>query len=144
MPYQVEFDSTNQILRACFKGRVTDEELKAFYQHATEIASHINPRAGITDFSAVTSFEVSPNTIRGLAKLPPALPDPAKPRVIVAPIPHVFGMASMFGIEGQETRPNHHVVRTMREACAILGVQEPHFEAIQTDQLRARSVVGSD
>jgi hypothetical protein len=124
VPYQVEFDSTNQILRARFEGRVTDEELKAYYQRAREIVAQINPRAGITDFSAVTSFEVSPDTIRGLANLPPAMPDPAKPRFIVAPTPYVFGMARMFEIEGKETRPNNHVVRTMREVCAVLGVPE--------------------
>ena len=133
MPYQFEFDSTNQIFRARFEGRVTDEELKAYYQRGTEIVAQINPRAGIADFSAVTSFEVSTETVRGLAKLPPVMPGPAKPRFIVAPAPHLFGLARMFLIEGQETRPNNHVVRTMREACTILGVPEPQFEVIQIE-----------
>jgi hypothetical protein len=59
MPYQVEFDSTNQILRARFEGRVTDEELKAYYQRATEIVALINPRAGIANLAFVTGVHVT-------------------------------------------------------------------------------------
>jgi hypothetical protein len=42
-------------------------------------------------------------------------------------------MARMFELQGQETRPNLHVVRTEKEAWAILGVSKPKFEAVQID-----------
>jgi hypothetical protein len=76
---------------------------------STRFAGHpvakTRPRAGITDFASVTSLEVSPETIRDLASLPLAMPDPVQPRVIVAPAPDVFGLARMFQLEGEQTRP---------------------------------------
>ena len=133
MAYRFEFDSKNRILRGRFEGQVTDEELKRFYRVAGQLVAKILPRAGITDFESVTSFEVSPETIRDLASLPPAMPDPGQPRVIVAPAPDIFGLARMFQLEGEETRPTLHVVHKLREACAILGVQHPKFKPIRPE-----------
>jgi hypothetical protein len=42
-------------------------------------------------------------------------------------------MARMFELQGQETRPNLHVIRTEKEAWAILGVSKPKFEPVQID-----------
>ena len=128
MAYSFEFDSRNQILRGRFENRVTDKELKAYYQVATQHAARINPQAGITDFSAVTDFDVSHETIRKLAALPPVMPGPCEPRFIVAPMPAIYGMARMFQFEGEATRPNLHVVHTMREVSAILGVQTQRMD----------------
>ena len=133
MPYHFDFDSTNQILRGRFEGRVINEELRNFYQIAGHLVAKICPRAGITDFASVTSLEVSPETIRDLASLPPAMPDPVQPRVIVAPTPDIFGLARMFQLEGEQTRPNLHVVRKLGEACAILGAHDLKFKPIRQD-----------
>jgi hypothetical protein len=132
MPYHFEFDSTNQILRCRFEGRVTDEALKEYYQVVADYDARTAPRAGILDMSAVTSFEVSPQTVRELAKSPPAMPDPSRPRFVVAASPQIFGMARMFELQGQATRPNLHVVRTQEEVWAVLGVRQPKFKPIQT------------
>jgi hypothetical protein len=128
MSYQFDFDSKNRILRCRLEGRVTDEILKEYYRVATEYAARIGPRAGITDFVAVTSFEVSPETIRELAGRAPVMPDPSRVLVVVAPSAYIFGMMRLFQLQGAHTRPNLHVVRTLREAWAVLGVQKPQFE----------------
>jgi hypothetical protein len=130
MPYYFEFDAKNQILRGRFEGALTDELLKQYYGVAGGFFEQTGARAGITDFSAVTSFEVSPQTIRDLASSPPAILDRELPRFIIAPSPPIFGMARMFELGGQDTRPNLHVVRTMKEVCVILGVTDPKFEPI--------------
>jgi hypothetical protein len=91
------------------------------------------PAREFWDMSAVTSLEVSPDTIRELANLPPALSDSSRPRCIIASSPKIFGMARMFELQGQHTRPNLHVVRTQKEAWAILGVSNPKFEPIETE-----------
>jgi hypothetical protein len=39
-------------------------------------------------------------------------------------------MMRMFQIEGEAMRPNIHVVRTEREAWAILSVEKPRFEPL--------------
>jgi len=132
MPYQFDFDSTNRILRCRLDGRVTDELLKEYYRVAAEYVAQIDPLSGITDFSAVTTFEASSETARELARSTPAMPDPTRVRVIVAPADHVFGLARVFQLVGEHTRPNLHVVRTLREAWAVLGVQAPQFERLPT------------
>ena len=130
MPYYFEFDPKNRILRGRFEGPLTDELLKEYYGVAGGYFERTGARAGITDLSAVNSFEVSPQTIRELASAPPAILDREFPRSIVAPSPPIFGMARMFELGGQDTRPNLHVVRTMKEVCVILGVTDPKFELL--------------
>ncbi len=105
MPYQFDFDSTNRILRGRLDGCITDQVLKEYYRAAARYAAETDPLGGVTDFSAVTAFEVSAETIRELARSMPAMPDPHRVRVIVAPLDLVFGMARLFQFEGQETRP---------------------------------------
>jgi hypothetical protein len=130
VPYYFEFDPLNRILRGRFEGRVTDELLKEYYGLAGEYFERTAPRAAITDMSAVTSFEVSPQLIRELASSPPAIRDQEFPRFIVAASPQIYGTARMFELAGQDTRPNLHVVHTMKEVCVILGVLDPKFEPI--------------
>jgi hypothetical protein len=127
VPYEFDFDPMNRILRCRFEGRVSDKALKEFFRLATEHAARIDPRGAVTGLSAVTSFEVSPQTIRELAKAAPALSNPDRPRCVVAPSPQVFGMVRMFEIAGEAARPNLHVVRTIEEAWAILDVESPQF-----------------
>jgi hypothetical protein len=131
MPYHFEFDSTHRILRCRLEGRVTDEELKEYYRDLEKYSVQQDPLGGILDMSAITAFDVSPDTIRELAKSPPAMPNPGRLRVLIATSPNVFGIARMFEMQGQETRPNLHVVRSEKEALAILGLTETKFEPIQ-------------
>ena len=130
MPYQIVYDPTNRILRARFEGCVTEDELKEVYRLGQAQVPRIDPHAGITDFSDVTTLAFSPETIYELATSTPIMPDPSRPVVFVAPTPHIFGMARMFEILGGETRPNLHVVRSLEEAYAVLDVREPQFEPI--------------
>ena len=130
MPYYFEFDPKNRILRGRFEGRITNELLKEYYGVAGGYFERTAARAGITDLSGVTSFEVSPQLIRELASGPPAILDQQFPRFIVASSPQIYGTARMFELAGQDTRPNLHVVHTMKEVCVILGVLDPRFEPI--------------
>lgn len=133
MPYHFEFDSTNRILRCRCEGQITDEDLKNYYRLLQRYDAQVAPLAGILDMSGVTTFGVSPQTIRELADLPPAMAEASRPRCIVATSPEIFGMARMFELHGESTRPNLHVVRTQNEALAILAVREPKFEPIKLE-----------
>jgi hypothetical protein len=128
MAYCFEFDSANKILQCRFTGRVSDEELKHFYEATAQYAGALGPHGAIVDFTGVESFDVTPLTVRVLAKAAPAVPDPHRPRIIVASSPHIFGMARMFEFEGESTRPSLHVVRRVEDAWTILGVERPHFD----------------
>jgi hypothetical protein len=138
MAFQFEFASTNRILRCRFSVQVTDEDLMAFYRMAMLLAESLDPLAGLTDFSSVTDFDASPTKIRELAAFPPIMPQPERFRAIVAPSDYVFGMVRIFAIEGAASSPNLHVVRSTREAWAILGIEEPEFKAI-SEAYKARN-----
>ena len=130
MPYQIVYDRTNRIIRVRFEGRVTDDELMDVYRLGQKLVGQLDPQAGITDFSDITTVAFTPETIYELAAAKPIMRDPNRLVVFVAPTPHVYGMARMFEILGEATRPNLHVVRTLEEAYKLLKVQEPQFEPI--------------
>lgn len=127
MPYQFDFDPTNQIARVRFEGHVTDDDFRNFYSDAAKYAALTKPRAGLVDFSGASSFDVKPATIQHLAASTPVITNPDLPRVIVAPSAITFGMMRMFEMLGDRTRPSFHVVSTEQEAWAVLGVREPRF-----------------
>lgn len=131
MGYRFELDSANRILRARFDGQVTDELFLEFYRVAVPaVVASTDYRSSIVDFTDVTSFELTPETLRALAWSPPADPKSARVRVIVAPTPSVFGLARMFAAYGEDTRPNLHIVRSLKEAFAVLGVTKCNFELL--------------
>ena len=130
MPYQIDFDSTNRILRARFEGRVTDDDLKSGYRFGQENVKRFDPLSGITDFSGLTTVAFSVQTMRDLARTKPIMPNPGRPVVFVAPSPDIFGMARLFALEGAEARPNLHVVRTMAEAYRVLNIRNPQFQPV--------------
>jgi hypothetical protein len=119
-----DFDPTHQILRSTFVGKVNDEDLLNHQRMAALLVEILDPRAAIIDFSRVDSFDATPAGLRRLAKLPPPMPKADRPRVIVAPQDYVLGLVRIFQIEGETTRPNLHVVRTVSEAWRIIGADE--------------------
>ena len=126
MAYQFDFDSTNRILRGRFAQEVNDEEVIDYYRTAAFLGGSLRPPAAITDLSSAT-VSVSAQTIEKLAKLPPAMPKPSRPRFIVAPSDHSYGLARMFQIAGQATRPNLHVTRSTEEMWDALGEAQQEF-----------------
>ena len=123
MGFVFDFDPTHQILRSTFSGRVTDEDLLNHQRVGLLLVTSLDPRFAIIDLSGADPFEVTSDGMRKLAKLPPAMPKVDRPRVVIAPSDYTFGMARIFEIEGEATRPNLHVVRSAKEAFAILGVE---------------------
>ena len=131
MGVRFEFDAENKILLGQFEGRLTDQSVVEIYQAIRKYSVATDARAGILDFSFVSEFAATSDAIRNLARQEPAMPDAVnRPRVVVAPATHLFGIARMFQIVGQHKRPSLTVVRTLDEAFAVLGVQSPRFEPL--------------
>jgi glycine cleavage system aminomethyltransferase T len=113
------------------EGRVTDELIMKYYGEVGKYVQRTNPRAGIFDMSNVTSWEVSNETVRSLARSLPAMVDSSLPRIIVAPAAHLFGTARMFQMLGEETRPELRVCRTLDETYKSLGISAPKYEPLE-------------
>ena len=73
MPYHIDFDSTNRILRARFEGPAADDDLKDVYRFGREHVTRLDRLSGITDFSGVTRVAFSARTIRELALSKPII-----------------------------------------------------------------------
>ncbi len=133
MSSRFDFDLANGILRCHLDGRVTDEILRDFFRAGAALAKRTKPAAGVIDLSGVTSFAVSAQTLRELSRVPPVLDDPGLRRVVIAPSPDTYGMMRMFELEGEDIRPDIHVVRTEGQAWAALGVENPRFEPLKIE-----------
>ena len=125
----LDFDAKNNILRGTLEGPMTGVMLLDLYAEGMRYAASHPPCRGILDFSRVTDFEVSSEAIRQVAAAPPAFPS-GYMRVLVIPQIFIFGLARMFQILGEKTRPELQVVRTMDEAFHLLGVEFPDFRPV--------------
>jgi hypothetical protein len=138
--YHFDFEPAHRLLRGRFEGSVDDEELAAFCKDAGEKIALSDPLCELTDFTDVVRFKATPEQIRWLARTGHTLPDPTRPRVIVAPDDLVFGTARMYELEGEGTRPHVYVVRTLKEALAIFGItEELHFQPVPAAQIEPQT-----
>jgi hypothetical protein len=80
--------------------------------------------SSITDFSEVTSFDVTAQGVNLLAANSPMVPD-GYLRVVVAPQDEAYGMSRMFEMVGSLTRNRVDIVRTMEEAYVLAGIKKP-------------------
>jgi hypothetical protein len=126
--FHFDFDSEHKILRSRFEGHINDDEIRRHYKLSEGYIERLVPLGGILDMSGVSGFDVTLLiTVRELAHAQPAFSDPRIPRVLIAPAPLVFGLARLFQLEGEDKRPNLHVVRSKEEALAILGIDNASF-----------------
>jgi hypothetical protein len=121
----LDFDARDGILRATLEGLVTDELLLECYATVANYYATHPPCRGILVFSN-TKFEVSSNVVKRLASAASAFPTGFM-RVFVTPTDVVYGMARMFQMLGEKTRPDLHIVRTLEEAYRLLQVESPEF-----------------
>ncbi len=132
MDFRFEIDRGNKILLVRVEGRLTDEVLAEIYRAVRTHSSALDIVAGIVDFSAVTDWELSSVFLQELARREPAMADAARRRLIlVAPAAVGFGLARMFQMLGESTRPLLEVMRTREEALAALGAEAAQFEALE-------------
>jgi len=129
MSYCFDFNSRYGVLRCRLEGDISDDVLKQCYKLAGEYAALTSPNVGIVDFSSVAAFNVSAQTVRDLAHSTPAIAGHL-PRFIVVP-DHIYGLARMFQQCGDETRPHLHVVHSLAEAHAFLGIEEADFQPLK-------------
>jgi hypothetical protein len=127
--FVLDFDVKNNVLRVTVEGRVTDAIMLDAYTTVARYVASRPPCRGIIDVTPVTKFDVSSSAIRQMAESSPAFPT-AYVRVFVASTSFVYGMARMFQMLGEKTRPNLHIVRTLDEAYLLLQLESPEFSPV--------------
>jgi hypothetical protein len=129
MPYYFEFDPAHRILLVVLEGDVGDREMLRINDDIKAHVTDLNPSAGVSDFSTVTTFRVASHTMR-TAALQPSPYDEQAPRFIVAQRDHLFGLARMYQLIGSRIRAKLQVVRSREEVFSALGIQNPKFEKL--------------
>jgi hypothetical protein len=124
----LDFDAKNAVLRATVEGVVTDKSLLECYAIVAKYFASHPPCRGMLVFSHA-KFEVSSEVVKRLASGASAFPGGFR-RVFVTPTDVVYGMARMFQILAEKTRPDLHVVRTLEEAYKLLQIESPEFEPV--------------
>jgi hypothetical protein len=129
MGFSFEVDDEHRVGRWSLDGSVSDDSFKESLRIVSEILVGLNLRGGIVDFTAVTSFEVSEDTLKQLAQTNPVLPGDML-RLVVAPENSIFRVSRTFAALSEMSRPNLFVVRTLDVALHILGIKTPNFKRL--------------
>jgi len=128
MPYLFELEPALSFLRCIVSGNITDKQLFDCYRAAVRHVRWKDTALAILYLTNVASVEVSPATVQALARSVPTLPA-ARPRFIVAPTDHLYGMSRMYQILAEHSRPRLQVVRSAAELYAAFGL-DLHFEPL--------------
>jgi hypothetical protein len=122
MPVQVAVDRGRKLVITSYSGEVSDADVASQISEIKRSAPYDPDYRAITDFTAVTQFNISTNQIREVAETQSPLAE--SKRVMVAPSDVAYGTSRMFQALAWHTRPNITVVRTLPEAYQVLGIAE--------------------
>lgn len=126
------------MLRLTFGKTLTKAILLAAYDATERFIATEGPCGGIVDFAAVENIEISAGDVRSISCRPAAFPA-GMPRVFVAPRPVVYGMSRMYQIIRDDLAGDLHVVHTLEEANALLGLKSPAFKTIEANGPASRA-----
>lgn len=126
MSYVIDLNPAQQVLRVTTTGTVADQECREMYACLSHLAATGGPYALIFDMSGVTKDELSAEAISDLAQRPPAVPV-GRLRVWVAWRLVDYGMGRMFELWRDGMGGQLQVVRSVDEACNMLGVSAEDF-----------------
>ena len=132
-PYHLrfDFDPQSKTLLMRFEGRLTDKSLVESYAAIRLNVAATGARAGIWDYSSVTQFgAISADLVRHLARQKPVM-DARCRRVIAVTSTAGYGLARMFQIVGELSRPLLTVEHTLDEAYQALRVESRQFEPLE-------------
>ena len=135
MAVTFEFAEAECLLRIMLDGQVTNAILLDVWSKATRIATALPPSKTIVDLSGINQLEISSDLVASFARVKPVRPHD-QVQIFVAPGEVVFGMSRMFQILSESTRHHLHIVRSMREAYELLGVESPAFVPISDTEIK--------
>jgi len=74
----------------------------------------------VVDFSGVTAGDLPSAALQEHMKRE-SIFSPTSLHIVIAPQPHIFGLARMAQVYAEKTRPNFTVVKNMKQAYEVLG-----------------------
>jgi hypothetical protein len=105
---------------------VTLELAEEIYRHLSETASSGGPYAAIFDLSAAKHTTILTDTVRDLARRRPSVPRGRK-QVVAGKEGHMYGLARLFQISGENVGKEFEVVQTLEEAYKNVEARPEDF-----------------
>ena len=124
--YVIDLDPVHGVLRITIRKVVTDQVVLDVYRSVKRLAAQGGPYTTLADCSQVEDLKLSAETIRSLALGVPAVPA-GRPRVVVVNRIVMYGLARMFESTRTSMGVQFHIVWSVDEAYAILGVGPESF-----------------
>src|SRR5262249_43981183 len=121
MHSQIDLDPTHGVIRlTVLEESVSLECAEDVYKHLSEVASRGGPYAALYDLSWAKGTRFPPDLFRAFARRSHPFPG-GKTRVVVGKEPHIYGLARLFQICGDNVGKEFEVVHTLEEAYDIVG-----------------------
>ena len=127
--FTLQFDRKHHVLLITYGKVATPASALIAYNSVERFVSAEGPCSVLADLSAIEDVDVPGDFVRSLAWMPTVNP-PGLQRVVVAPRGDVYGLSRMFQLYRDKVSSDVHVVRTLEEACSLLGLEEPEFEMV--------------
>jgi hypothetical protein len=126
------FEPRQKVMLLEFSGTLTlADVVRADSLVASFMAGQPQDMPGIADVSRVEKFSVTSAQVSGRAQQPQLRR--GQRRVYVAATPEAYGLCRMFAaFQAARGNAEPEVVRSMQEACALLGLDDPRFEPVET------------
>jgi hypothetical protein len=125
--YLLDFDPVHSVIRLTVTAEtVTLELAEDIYRHLSEAASSGGPYAAIFDFSAAKRTTIPTDMVRDFARRRPSVPTGRK-QVVVGKAGHMYGLARLFQICGENVGNEFEVVQTLEEAYKIVEARPEDF-----------------
>jgi hypothetical protein len=124
--YVIDLDPIHRVLRLKLRKVLTDQLVLDAYRSLQPLAAQGGPYAAIFDGSELQDVKISFETVRSLVKEPPLVPA-GRPRVVVVNRIIGYSLARMFESARASMGVEFHIVWSVDEAYAMLGVGAGDF-----------------
>ena len=141
MNFTLRFDFDHRVLLITLEKVLTKATVLELHDATMRFINEHGQCSAIADFSAVERSELDAESVRSLALAVPPIPNLpiGKLRIVVAPRPDIYGLGRMFQILREAMGIKIHVVHSLGEAFALLGLKSSDFLDVT---LQAKSPAG--
>lgn len=129
MDYLLQFDPAHRAILITFGRVITKASALAVHQAVETLVATRGPCSSIVDLSITVKSELSPQFIRSLAAMSPAIPAGCR-KILVAPTPETYGLSRMFQTLREGTGDSIRIVYTLEEAYEYLDIGSPDFRVV--------------
>jgi hypothetical protein len=127
MHSQIDLDPTHGVIRlTVLEESVSLECAEDVYRNLSRITSSGGQYAAIYDLSMAKGTTIPTEMVREFARRRKPFSTGRK-HVVVGREPHIFGLARLFQICGDNVGKEYEVVHTLEEAYDIVGVRPENF-----------------